>query len=81
MSEHAKIYLFGSALRAARISDVDVAIVTDDPQAMWLIQATMSSDHDLHIVDVTVLSSDEEKELNFLSGVGAIKVASNEWAC
>lgn len=75
-SEQAKIYLFGSALHASRINDVDVAIVTDDPQALWLIQTKVSSDHDLQIVDLTVLSRDEEKELDFLRMVGALEVTN-----
>ena len=40
----------------------------------------MSSDQDLQIVDLTVLSSDEEKELDFLRTVGAIEVANIDWA-
>lgn len=76
VAKQAKIYLFGSALRANRISDVDIAIVTDDPEAIGLIQAEISSDHDLQIVDLTVLSSREERELNFIKTVGAIKVTN-----
>lgn len=79
-SGRAKVYLFGSALRACRINDVDVAIVTDDLQVLRSIQAEVSSDHDLQIVDLTALSSDEEKELDFLRTVGALEVTNVDWA-
>lgn len=39
----------------------------------------MSSDHDLQIVDLTVVSTDEEKELDFLRTVGAIAVTNIDW--
>jgi predicted nucleotidyltransferase len=77
--ERARIYVFGSALRIDRINDVDVAVVTDDIPALREIQAQLSSDHDLHIVDLVVLSTSEEKELDFLRTVGAVEVSTVNW--
>lgn len=78
-SERVRIYVFGSALHADRIKDVDVAVVTDDFQALQMIQAQVSSDHDLQVVDLIVLSSSEEKELNFLKTVAAVEVSRIDW--
>lgn len=75
----AKIYVFGSVLRTDRINDFDVAVVTDNPGALRWIRGQICSDHDLQVVDLTVLNSHEERELDFIRTVGAIEVSMIDW--
>jgi len=66
-----KGYLFGSALRPSfRWTDVDILIVCDNAEDIARMRALLMPVCAAAPVDLLLMSSAEEAELNFVSGQG-----------